>query len=373
MPASAAGVQWKEGEGMGAVREYIAQARIGLRNPEPVIAAFCEHMLEHDVEVSEEEGAPVLRLAGITARFSRDGEETLVDIVAPDIDSLFAARMTVAAHILEFAGEDPPMIVWTGDGGDIVRPPNFHILEVSACRTVTPHMRRLTLSGKDVARFSGMNALHLNLMIQRPELAEPQWPRVSANGMMEWDDPALRPFMRTYTVRSLDLSAGTIDIDFVLHDDAGPGSRFAETVATGDRVGALGPGGGGLAEADWYLFAGDETALPAIARMLENLQAGARGRAIVEVADEGEIQPLQTAADIAIEWLLRDGAPAGTTTLLAEAVRAVAFPQNGERIYVWAGCEHDAFRAIRSFVRQEKKLKSHEHLVMSYWRRGVAD
>ena len=68
-----------------------------LRNPDPVIAELCEHMLEHNAEVSEGVAGPVLRLGEISTRFSRMGEETLVDIVAPDLEGLYLARMSVAS------------------------------------------------------------------------------------------------------------------------------------------------------------------------------------------------------------------------------------------------------------------------------------
>lgn len=354
-------------------REYTAQALIALSNPDPVIAEFCDHMVEHNAVVSEGPGGPVLRLGAIRARFTREGEATLVEVAAPDLEGLYLARMSVASHILEFAGDNPPTIAWTGDGEEIVRPPNFHILDVVACRTLTPHMRRLTLAGENVARFAGLEALHLNLMVQRPEAEEPQWPHVGANGVIAWERPHLRPLMRKYTVRSLDLAAGTLEIDFVLHDDAGPGSAFAERATVGDRVGVVGPGGGGLAAADWYLFAGDETALPAIARMLEHLPADACGKVFLEVADAAEVQPLSAPPPVAIEWLFRDGRAAGSTTLLVDAIRGTLFPEEGKKVYLWAGCEFEAFRAIRAFARQKKRLPNSEHLVVSYWRRGAAE
>ncbi|CCV12428.1 hypothetical protein MESS4_430074 [Mesorhizobium sp. STM 4661] len=62
---------------------------------------------------------------------------------------------------------------------------------------------------------------------------------------MQWQNPEHRPSYRKYTVRALDVQKATLDIDFVLHADAGPGSAFAETARSGDRVGVVGPGGGG--------------------------------------------------------------------------------------------------------------------------------
>lgn len=355
------------------MKEFVAQARIALADPQAVIAPFCEHMIEHGADVEELDGTHVVRFANSRARFSREAEMMRVDAAAASLEDLYFLRLTVASHIVEFAEGQTPEISWTGDGGDFVRPPNFQILEVVACRDVTPHMRRITLSGEDVARFATMNALHLNILVQHPELTEPQWPSVGENGMVKWEDPVRRPSFRKYTVRSLDIAAGTLDIDFVIHADAGPGSAFAEKAKPGDHVGIVGPGGGGLVEADWYLFAGDETALPAIGRMLESLPENARGKAFIEVADEGEVQPLDFRAGIEVEWLFRDGAQAGTTEVLADAVRRAAFPEDESTVYVWAGCEFEAFRSIRTYLRKERGLKKHEHLVVSYWRRGKSD
>jgi NADPH-dependent ferric siderophore reductase len=128
-----------------------------------------------------------------------------------------------------------------------------------------------------------------------------------------------------------------------------------------------------LVEADWYLVAGDETALPAIARMLENLPRHARGFALIEVADADEVQPLRQSAQVEVSWLLRNGAAAGTTDLLADAVRRITFPDDGSRVYVWTGCEFKAFQAIRKYLREERRLKKDEHLAVAYWRFGSSE
>ncbi|TKT74172.1 siderophore-interacting protein [Aquamicrobium sp. LC103] len=355
------------------MNRFSAQARVLLADPEAVVGPLCEHMLEHGAEVEKSGGAHILKLRGTSVRFTREGAATLVDVDAANLEELYYARMTVASHILEFSGASVPEIAWEGDGRQLSRPPNFQIFEVAGVGQVTPRMRRITLAGEDVARFAQMEALHLNILVQHPDVGEPQWPTVGPNGLVGWADPDRRPSFRKYTVRSVDVAACRIDVDFVLHADAGPGSAFAENAAKGDRVGIVGPGGGGLAEADWYLFAGDETALPAIGRMLEHLPASARGKALIEVADEREIQPLHFKAAVDVEWLFRKGAPAGSTTLLADAVRRTGFPRDGSAVYAWAGCEFDAFRALRSYLRKEIGLKKHEHLVVSYWRRGMSE
>lgn len=355
------------------MKKFIAQAHIALADRENVLAQLYAHMSEHSAELEILADSEILHFSEAHALFSRDGDGTIIDVTAQSLEAIYFARMALTAHILEFSDHHVPDIVWHGDGNDITRPPNFQLLEVVACHSVTPHMRRVTFRSDDVSRFAPMDALHLNIMVQHPGRNTPQWPLVGANGLIHWEDPLTRPILRKYTVRTVNCDAGLMDIDFVLHEDAGPGAVFAMQVKIGDQVGIMGPGGGGLKNADWYLFAGDETALPAISRMLESLPVKARGIALIEVADEREIQPLATCSGIEIRWLVRQGKMSGTTQDLADAVEQVQFPDDGSRIYVWAGCEFEAFRRIRGFLRHDRGLEKNQHLVVSYWRRGNSE
>jgi NADPH-dependent ferric siderophore reductase len=347
--------------------------RILLPDAARVIDKLCTHMLEHDAIRETDGGDDVLRFSKSSARFSREGSQTVIRIASPDLEGLYFMRMAVASHILEFSETRELAIDWQGSGAAISRPPNFSILEVTATVDLTPKMRRVTFRSADAERFVSLDALHLNLLLQPPQATEPQWPRVGSNGLICWDKPDLRPVTRKYTVRSVDAATGTLDIDFVRHADAGPGSAFAERAMPGDVIGVLGPGGGGLMEADWYLLAGDETALPAIARMAECLPRGASATILIEVADRGEIQPLACSASVDIHWLCRDKADTSPGQLLDRAVRQVQIPSKGRRRYIWVGCEFEAFRSLRSYLRNEQKLSKLEHLVVSYWRRGLRE
>ncbi|MEP7454225.1 siderophore-interacting protein [Phyllobacterium sp. SB3] len=346
---------------------FAAHANFSLSNYDAVIGPMCEHMVEHGAAVETQAGGHIIHMGDSVTQLRPKGDMTFVDITAKSLEDLYYVRSAIASHVLEFATESVD-IKWEGDGNDFVRPPNFHIFKVENVFDLTPRMRRIRFSTDAAKRFVPLTALHLNLLVQHPELTSPQWPTLGTNGLIQWTDPDRRPSFRKYTVRDVDVDAGTLDIDFVLHTDAGPGSHFARNARRGMEIGVTGPGGGGLVPADWYLFAGDETALPAIARMLRYLPENARGIAIIEVADERETQNLSTDTKIEIKWLYRNSRT-GSYGSLADAVRQISLPGD-QIVYVWTGCEFEDFRSIRTFLKQEISFQNLKHLIVSYWRRG---
>src|SRR5690606_25274289 len=126
-----------------------------------------------------------------------------------------------------------------------------------------------------------------------------------------------------YTPRYWNVDEGWIEIDFVLHGD-GPASGWAAKAEIGSKLVIGGPRGSMVVPAafDWYLLAGDETALPALGRRIEELPEGARILAIIEVDNPAEEQRFATRANLDLRYLHRNGAPAGTTTLLQDAIAA---------------------------------------------------
>ena len=132
----------------------------------------------------------------------------------------------------------------------------------------------------------------------------------------------------------------------------------------------MGRGGGGVLPGERMLLAGDETALPAIARILESLSSDARGTALIEIDGESEAQKLIHPAGFDVVWLDRKGQPAGTTTLLEDAVIALEWPGIAGST-VWIGCEFAPFKSLRHQCRKVWGLKGREHLVVAYWRRDV--
>lgn len=145
------------------------------------------------------------------------------------------------------------------------------------------------------------------------------------------------------------------------------GPAFAVNARVGDVIGMIGPGGGSARPAEWNLFAGDETALPAIARIIEALPQGARGVAVIEVADPRDEQTIRQVADIEVTYLHRNRSI--RTNALAEHMEAIDLPSD-RSVFARAGTEFSTFRKIRSDWRASKRLAKNDHLAVSYWRDG---
>ncbi|MEN5083677.1 siderophore-interacting protein [Bosea sp. TWI1241] len=351
-----------------------AETRIVLADPAATIAPLCAHLEEHGAEISRDGARTVLRFGGHNAVFEASGDAITIVAESPDLAGLLEMRKIIAGHVREYAPADaPPAIIWTGDGVGTATAPDFRLLTVTALQDVTPHMRRIHLAGEDLARFDRQDALHVRLYLPQSSGQDVRWPSLGEDGLPVPVPEENRPVMRKYTIRAIDAAAGTLAIDFVLHEDAGPGSAFAARAQVGDRIGMAGPGGRGLQPAGRYVFLADETGLPAVARMLASLPADAAGTAMIEVQDEGEEQNLAAPAGIALRWLHRGTAEAGTVPLLQQAFDALELPADGPDLYLWGAMEHEAFRHVRAAARQRLRAERDKHLVVSYWRRGLDD
>ncbi|MCF3639299.1 siderophore-interacting protein [Rhizobium sp. TRM95111] len=327
---------------------------------------LCERLAVHGRLVRRPDGTSQLDFDVGSALLRNEAGALRVELASRGEVDLFYLRVMLADHIIEQAGEEL-RFTWSGLGSETAAPPNFRLMTVREVTPLAPHMRRLTLVGKALGWFDS-DDLHVRLLIP-PRDVEPEWPRLAETGRVIWPQGAAKPAIRKYTIRRIDVAAGEVDIDFVVHaDDAGPGSDFATAARRGDILGMTGPGGGGFRPAGWNLLAGDETALPAIARILESLPADARGLAFVEVQDENEELPIRTPAGMEVRWLHRGKAAPGTTDLLLDAVRGVDWPDKDR--YAWVGCEFQAFKQIRSYLRKDRGLGRDEHLAVAYWRRG---
>ena len=334
-------------------------------------AGFLRHLLEHldedGAQSVDPEGETRLTIYDCDTRLRFSGETLSVVVEGREAGQHGVAKGVVAYYLQHILGEACPPLVWFGDGANTRELAHFREMRVVSSHQLTPHMRRVRLSGTDLARFS-TGGLHVRLLFP-PKGRVPVWPHAGPAALPVWPEGDDQLVTRVYTIRRIDPAAGHVDIDVVLHDPPGAGCRWSREAQPGDPVGMLGPGGGDVGQAESTILLGDETALPAIGRILEEMPAEARGHALIEVDGPDDEQPLHHPPGVALRWLHRNGAPAGTTTLLEDALRTVVTP-GGPPPFVWAGYEFEAFKAIRRFCRKELGLKKNGHLVVAYWRRG---
>jgi NADPH-dependent ferric siderophore reductase len=171
---------------------------------------------------------------------------------------------------------------------------------------VTPMMRRLLLSTETIEEFSyrpGQDIVFL-LPLENGETGR-----------------------RHYTIRNLDRETGRIAVDIVMHGDT-PGPNFARNAKAGDQVTVRGPRGRVIynPQAAWHVMTGDETCIPGILHILEEMPDQARAFAFIEVQDESWIQPFASRANAVVEWIDRKGQAAGPSSIMLDRLAAFALP-----------------------------------------------
>lgn len=171
---------------------------------------------------------------------------------------------------------------------------------------------------------------------------------------------------RDYTPRDYDPDAGTLAIDFVIHGD-GPASNWAEQARPGDAFAFGGPRGSFVAADDFdhYVLAGDETALPAIGRWLEEMPAGRRATVLIEIPGDADRQEITTRADTSITWLPRNGADPAASRLLEEAMAGLA--PEGDTFW-WIACESARARRMRMSLTDERGVPKEWIRATGYWK-----
>ena len=242
------------------------------------------------------------------------------------------------------------------------------VLTVVAVTDVTPTVRRVLLRGTPEAAAAAGPTVHL--LVPRVGDADPQWPEIARDGRIVWPQGSHGVSLRSYTARRQDPQAGTVEIDFVLHG-TGPAAAWAAAAEQGTPVAFAGGAALGDRPAATVLLAGDETALPAITRLLAAAPPATRGLALVEVAGPEEEQPVAAPDGVEVRWLHRGGTPPGESTLLADAVAALDRP-DGEDLFAWVAAESAAVRTVRADLRGRWGLGRAQHHAIGYWRRGKA-
>ena len=241
----------------------------------------------------------------------------------------------------------------------------FRRLQVREVIDLTPHMRRIVVGGSELEGFhSSAPDDHIKVFFPNPA-GEYITPTPGPDGPVFPEGKTPSP-ARDYTPRHYDPAAGTLAIDFVIHGD-GPASNWAEQARAGDAFAFGGPRGSFVAADDFehYVLIGDETALPAISRWLEEMPAGQKATALIEIREDADRQELSTRADASITWLSRNGADAASSHLLEEALAGLT-PQ-GDTFW-WIACESARARRMRISLAEQRNVPKDWIRATGYWK-----
>jgi NADPH-dependent ferric siderophore reductase len=222
------------------------------------------------------------------------------------------------------------------------------VATVDSVHQVTPRMTRVRLVSDALAGLSAIPGQTLKIYV--PDLLSG------------------RLVSRDYTVRDYDASERWLDIDFVLHGE-GPAAAWARRARPGEVLEFIGPSGRYRPDpaADWSLFAGDETALPAIQAYVAMLPADACAFLYIEIADAAEQQPMPGVAVPTLCWLHRGSQEPGTGTLLDDALRAAPLPPGQGRI--WLAGHTPTVRRIRAHLLNQRGVDRRALYVKGFWDR----
>ncbi|CDZ40063.1 Iron-chelator utilization protein [Neorhizobium galegae bv. officinalis] len=339
------------------------------RDAERMLDEICEHFIEHaDVQRSKDHA--LLKSKNSTTSIRLADSKLLIELTCESQAALQLNQTMIAEHLFYFAGEDPFELTWS-EHSSLTVLPNIHEVTVVSAEDVTPHMRRVKFACADVGPFVGGD-MHVRLLVP-PKGRPPVWPGSRQDGRVAWPEGEDEILVRIYTIRAVDIERRELSIDFLQHPSspvATPGADFARDVQPGEKVALLGPGGGSLPAAQSILLVGDESALPAIARIAAEVAPGTRMQAIIEVLDEAEEQPLPSAGSLDVRWLHRRSYPAGAKGILAEeAKKAVASIKDDT--FVWVACEKEDVRSIRAFLKSRRHDKKMMYVAW-YWEQHSA-
>jgi NADPH-dependent ferric siderophore reductase len=243
-------------------------------------------------------------------------------------------------------------------------------LNVLRREELSPHMVRIVAGGPGFSDFVNNDFVdrYVKIVFPQPGVDYPRpldlWAVRETMPREQW------PYTRTYTLRWVDDAAEELAVDFVVHGDEGLAGPWAMAAQPGDEFVFTGPGGAYNPDpaADWHLFAGDDAALPAIAAAVESLPVTARGLAFLEVDSEADILPIAAPAAVELHWLLRRGVPAGSSTLLLDAVRDGDWLDG--RVQVFAHGERGYMKGLRDILFKQRGLERSQVSLSGYWAQG---
>lgn len=338
--------------------------------PEPaaMLNDFVSH-IEHDHDVAVEtdnDGARFIENAGYRITFSAVDAGLRIRLTGPGPEMLVFFKDAIAQHVAEFDEEIAKSLRWSGETSvEGALPENFRILTLKSKSEPMPGLVRATVTVEDTALFDAPG-LHLRLMLPATPGRAPVWPKMGPNGAPIWPQGDDRLHDRYITIRRTRPEMGELDLDVVSHGE-GLISGWASGAEIGAQIGSMGPvGETALPEARDYLMIADQTGLPAVARLLETIPAGASGQVICEAESEQDLRGYLPETEFAVTAIPSAAFSADMQAFVGGVLRP---GQTGNALFLG---EFSDAQALRKVFKATLGLGKGEQLSVAYWRRGEA-
>lgn len=244
------------------------------------------------------------------------------------------------------------------------------LIQVQSSIQISPNMQRIFFSSADFTDFpTDQGGAHIKLFFPQKDQTMPLLPFRNEQGKIVWPQ-GQRPITRTYTIRDFVPENRLLVVDFVRHQDFGIAANWAVHAKPGDFLGLAGPGGPNRynAQANYFIFMGDLSALPMIAASLKQLSATAKGQVWIDIEHQEDQQPLETPSGFEIFWL---STQQDIQTQIIDSLAKLDW-QN-QIISVTLAGENNKVVTLRKILRHQYQIDKHNLYAVPYWRHGYSE
>lgn len=299
-------------------------------------ALLDQHTKKLGITIAGDDSEKRFSIWSSTAVFRRLNDDCTVELESSERRLL----LTLQSNLAEIFEDNGLTIAWD-EINEGALAPGLSLMHVDSVTRRSPGFTRVRLIGEEASRFA-TGSLHFRLLLPA-DPKTPEWPRISRTGRTVWPEEKIHKPVYTVVAQEEDW----LDFD-IFHHDGSPTCYWMCTNPVGQTVGVMGPGGGWCPSAPVLLLYGDETAQPAIARML----ALAEGKVSAVLASSYE--------DLGA---LSDDSRVFRTDNLIQALKSASVPEDG---YVWFAADAERAREARSHLNGLGLAKS-QFTAAAYW------
>lgn len=288
-------------------------------------------------------------------------------IEADTQDKLYILQQEITEYLTSFDTRLEDKFNWNNKTYEVGSyPPNLHETTVVSCEKVSPSFYRLVVHATDVHRLA-VTAIHCRLMLPAIPSAKVVWPTIDEKGKTIWPKGEDKLHNPVYTIRSIDIEQGLIDFDIFIHD-GGRTYEWAKTLKKDTKLAMIGPVGSFIPQADWMLLSGDETAIPAIYRILKDGRRNMSGQVLIEIEDESSIMPLDIPTGMTLKWFYRSS---DQSSLMLDEILSLRAPADTD-FYYWFAGEKQTSRQLKEHFKENLKLDKSQFYAASYWKKPLS-